>query len=87
MCDWFVAMVGGYGAAPTCVDGFISAPPDKPECVATFPTCAVTVGSLQDCMQMIIDRPGGVHGGFTGRGDGKRQLPVGWRRRLLQLSA
>ena len=55
LCDWFVGMVGGYGAAPTCADGFIEAPPDKPECVATFPTCAVTVGSLQDCMQVIID--------------------------------
>ena len=55
LCDWFVGKVGGYGAAPTCADGFIEAPPDKPECVATFPMCAVTVGSLQDCMQTIID--------------------------------
>jgi hypothetical protein len=54
MCDWFVAMVGGYGAAPTCAMAFISAPPDKPDCIATFPVCAVTVGSLQDCMETIL---------------------------------
>jgi hypothetical protein len=55
LCDWFVGMVGGYGAAPTCGDGFIQAPPDKPECVATFPVCSVTVGQLQDCMETILD--------------------------------
>src|SRR5262245_9095056 len=55
MCDWFVGMVGGYGAAPTCAMGFIQAPPSKPECTATFPACAVTIGQLQDCMLTILD--------------------------------
>jgi hypothetical protein len=55
LCDWFAAQVGGYGAASTCAEGFISAPPDKAECTTDFPVCAITVGSLQDCMEMILD--------------------------------
>ena len=55
MCDWFAGQVGGYGTTPTCAEAFISAPADKTECTTDFPVCAVTVGSLQDCMQMILD--------------------------------
>jgi hypothetical protein len=55
LCDWFAAQVGGYGAAPTCAQSFITAPPSKTECTTDFPVCAVTVGSLQDCMETILD--------------------------------
>lgn len=55
LCDWFVGMVGGYGATPTCADGYIEAPPTKDECVSTFPNCAVTVGQFEDCITKIVD--------------------------------
>jgi hypothetical protein len=55
MCDWFVAMVGGYGAAPTCADAYFVAPADRTDCTTEFPVCAVTIGTLQDCMEMILD--------------------------------
>jgi hypothetical protein len=54
LCDWFVGMVGGYGATPTCQQGFIEAPSDQAECVSTFPTCAVTVGAFEACIETIV---------------------------------
>jgi hypothetical protein len=54
LCDWFVGMVGGYGAAPTCQDGFIEAPATKAECTSTFPSCAVTVAQFQSCIETIV---------------------------------
>jgi hypothetical protein len=54
LCDWFAGTVGGYGAPDTCADGFISAPPTKTECIATFPTCAVTVDQFEACVTKIV---------------------------------
>ena len=54
LCDWFVAMVGGYGAAPTCADGFLEAPPDKTTCTTEFPMCNVTVAAFEDCVETIV---------------------------------
>jgi hypothetical protein len=54
LCDWFVAMVGGYGAAATCGSAQLMAPPDKATCMSDFPTCDVTVGVFQDCVQRMV---------------------------------
>jgi hypothetical protein len=54
LCDWFVPMVGGYGAAATCPDWLIGAPADKADCTSNFPVCNVTVGQLEDCMVAIV---------------------------------
>jgi len=54
LCDWFVGMVGGYGATATCQDGFIEAPASQAECVSTFPNCAVTVGAFEACIETIV---------------------------------
>ncbi|HVV51858.1 MAG TPA: hypothetical protein VHO06_19475 [Polyangia bacterium] len=54
LCDWFVGMVGGYGAAPTCAMAQITAPPDKATCVSTFPDCAVTVAVFEDCVERLV---------------------------------
>jgi hypothetical protein len=54
LCDWFAGMVGGYGAAPTCADGFLKAPPDKATCTTDFPMCAVTVNAFRDCVETIL---------------------------------
>jgi hypothetical protein len=54
LCDWFVGMIGGYGATPTCQDAFIEAPASQTECVTGFPTCAVTVGNFEACVQTIV---------------------------------
>jgi hypothetical protein len=54
LCDWFVGMVGGYGSTTTCQDGYIEAPATQAECVSTFPTCAVTVGTFEACVETIV---------------------------------
>jgi len=54
LCDWFVGMVGGYGASPTCSDGFLEAPASQAECVSDFPVCAVTVGNFEACIRTIV---------------------------------
>jgi hypothetical protein len=56
LCDWFAPMVGGYGAAHPCQDAFVTAPPDKPTCIAEFPVCTgnVTVGQFEDCMVALV---------------------------------
>ena len=54
LCDWFVGMIGGYGATKTCADGFIEAPATQAECVSTFPTCTVTVGTFEACIDTIV---------------------------------
>ena len=45
--------LGGRFRVPTQGDQSLAA--DKAECTTEFPGCAVTVGSLQDCMELIID--------------------------------
>jgi hypothetical protein len=54
LCDWYAPMAGGYGAPRTCTMGFISAPPDKASCIASFPSCAVTIGQFQDCLAAML---------------------------------
>jgi hypothetical protein len=54
LCDWFVGMIGGYGATRTCDNAFIEAPATQAECVSTFPTCAVTVGTFEACIDTIV---------------------------------
>jgi hypothetical protein len=54
LCDWFVGMIGGYGAPTTCQNAFIEAPATQAECVSTFPTCAVTVGTFEACIETIV---------------------------------
>src|SRR5262245_17407867 len=54
LCDWFVPMVGGYGAPPPCAMGFLSAPPDKATCIMEFPSCAVSIGDFEDCVVAVV---------------------------------
>jgi hypothetical protein len=54
LCDWYVAMVGGYGAPSTCAYAVISAPPDKASCTMQFPVCAVTVSQFEDCVTRLL---------------------------------
>jgi hypothetical protein len=55
VCDWFAPMAGGYGAAPTCANWIVAAPPDKATCVGDdFPNCTATVGQFQDCVVAIL---------------------------------
>ena len=54
LCDWFVGMIGGYGAPSTCADAVITAPPDKTECLTSFPSCAVTVSEFEDCVTRLV---------------------------------
>ena len=54
LCDWYSAMVGGYGTSPSCADYLISAPPDQSICVSAFPSCDATVGQLADCIVAAI---------------------------------
>ena len=54
LCDWFAPMVGGYGAAPTCADALLEAPPDKAACLTDFPSCGVTIGQFEDCVVAIV---------------------------------
>jgi hypothetical protein len=54
LCDWFVAMVGGYGAIPTCDMAPLDAPPDKAECIAGFPVCPVPVSTFEICITALV---------------------------------
>jgi hypothetical protein len=54
LCDWFVGMVGGYGAPSTCADAVIMAPPDMANCLTTFPVCTVTVSQFEDCVTRLV---------------------------------
>jgi hypothetical protein len=54
LCDWFAAQVGGYGSTPACADALLKAPPSKDDCLATFPSCAVTVADFQSCIEMVV---------------------------------
>jgi len=54
LCDWFAAKVGGYGTTPACPDAFLEAPPSKAECLADFPSCAVTVSQFESCVEKIV---------------------------------
>jgi hypothetical protein len=54
LCDWFVAMVGGYGAVPTCEMAPIDAPPSKAECTVGFPSCAVSVSVFEACITALV---------------------------------
>ena len=54
LCDWYAAMVGGYGAPATCAMAQITAPPDKATCVSDFPVCSVTVAEFEDCVERLI---------------------------------
>ena len=54
LCDWFVGMVGGYGAPATCASAQLMAPPDKATCMMTFPSCDVTVAQFEDCVQRMV---------------------------------
>lgn len=54
LCDWFVGMVGGYGATSACADADLEAPPSKTDCMDTFPTCDVTIALLEDCISRLV---------------------------------
>lgn len=54
LCNWYVGMVGGYGAAPTCSLAFLKAPPSEADCVADFPSCAVPVSTFKACVLTVI---------------------------------
>ena len=54
LCDWFVAMVGGYGAVQTCEIASLNAPPTKAECLATFPVCSVPVSAFETCITALV---------------------------------
>jgi hypothetical protein len=54
LCDWFVGMVGGYGAASTCDMAELMAPPDKATCTTEFPVCTVTVAQFEGCVQRMV---------------------------------
>ena len=54
LCDWFVGMVGGYGAPATCDLAELSAPPDKATCTADFPVCAVTIAQFEGCVTKMV---------------------------------
>jgi hypothetical protein len=54
LCDWTAAKFGGYGVPTTCTMALISAPANQSACLADFPTCDATVGSLADCFTAVI---------------------------------
>jgi hypothetical protein len=54
LCNWYTAMVGGYGAAPTCSTPLLKAPPSEATCVTDFPSCAVPVSTFKACVLTII---------------------------------
>jgi hypothetical protein len=54
ICDWFVAMVGGYGAMGTCDQATLNAPASKADCTASFPTCDITVSDFETCAKAMV---------------------------------
>lgn len=54
LCNWYVGMVGGYGAASTCSMALITAPPTEADCVSKFPSCAVPVSTFEACVRVVI---------------------------------
>lgn len=54
LCNWYVGMVGGYGAAPTCSMALLQAPPTEADCVSGFPTCAVPVSTFEACVRAVV---------------------------------
>lgn len=53
LCDWFTAMVGGYGAVSSCEIAQLEAPPDKAACLTDFPACAVPVSVFEACVTAL----------------------------------
>lgn len=54
LCDWFADKTGGYGAASSCEQAVLTAPPNKDACMTDFPTCSVMIGTFETCVNAVI---------------------------------
>lgn len=58
LCDWTASVSGGYGKTMMCAgDSEASNDANQAECVASLPSCAITVAQAETCTKVVVTVP------------------------------